>query len=208
MTAADPDPGTGWRSTLVSVGLGLALLGGRALDPGTVPALAWAALAACPFGAWVGARRLVPLLALPAVWLLLEPGPRMGGALVALIGLAVLGAGLAGLATRMAAGTRASVAGSLLLAGVLLTALPILAGPGSGPGWDPALVAGLLDLSPVTLVVEAAGHDWLRDPAIYDRAGGDAIGPGLRAPLGPLAAGVPALVGCGALGVSRALDRS
>ena len=208
MTAADPDPGIGWRSTLVSVGLGLALLAGRALDPGPVPALAWAALAACPFGAWVGARRLVPLLALPAVWLLLEPGPRTGGALVALIGLAVLGAGLAGLATRMAAGSRASVAGSLLLAGALLTALPILAGPGSGPGWDPALVAGLLDLSPVTLVVEAAGHDWLRDPAIYDRAGGDAIGPGLRAPLGPLAAGVPALVGCCAHGVSRALDRS
>jgi len=208
MTADDPVPGSGWRATLVSVALGLALLAGRALAPGPVPALAWAALAAAPLGAWVGARRLVPLLALPAAWLLLEPGPRAGGALVALIGLALLGAGLTSLAIRRAPGARATVAGSLLLAGAVLTALPILAGPGSGPGWDPVLVAGLLDLSPVTLVVEAAGHDWLRDPAIYDRAGGDAIGPGLRAPLGPLAAGVPALVGCGALGASRALDRS
>jgi hypothetical protein len=89
----------------------------------------------------------------------------------------------------------------------LLTALPLALGPASGPGWDPALVAWTLDLSPVTLVIEAAGHDWLRDPAIYDAAGGDAIGPDLRTPLGWLAAGVPALVGCAALGAARARVR-
>jgi len=203
--------------------LGCTLLAGRLLSSQPVPALAWAALAAAPLGAWVGARGLLALLLAPGVWLLVEPGPRPGGALAAVAALALLGAGLGDLAAGLgdlAAGAgpqaashtrpepgRLSCACGLALLAALLTALPLALGPASGPGWDPALVAWTLDLSPVTLVIEAAGHDWLRDPAIYDAAGGDAIGPDLRTPLGWLAAGVPALVGCAALGAARARVR-
>ncbi len=196
--------------------LGCTLLAGRLLSSQPVPALAWAALAAAPLGAWVGARGLLALLLAPGVWLLVEPGPRPRGALAAVAALALLGAGLgdlaAGVGPQAASHTRPqpgrlSCACGLALLAALLTALPLALGPASGPGWDPALVAWTLDLSPVTLVIEAAGHDWLRDPAIYDAAGGDAIGPDLRTPLGWLAAGVPALVGCAALGAARARVR-
>lgn len=204
------------RHAALVAALGCALLAGRLLSAQPVPALAWAALAAAPLGAWAGVRGLPALLAAPAAWLVAEPGPRPGGALVAVAALALLGAGLGALAAGAQPGSperaelvpgRLAAAGALALLAALLTVLPLALGPASGPAWDPALVARALDLSPVTLVVEAAGHDWLRDPAIYDAAGGDAIGPDLRTPLGWLAAGVPALVGCAALGAARARVR-
>lgn len=173
---------------------------GRAFGPTPVPALAWAALTLPVVCAWWG-RPAAFLATLPTVgWLALGEAPRPFLAAAALWSLALLGA-TAG-STAKDAGDRARIALGLLVLFSTLTAAPLLAGDEASP----RTLARLHDLSPVTLVAEAAGHDWLRDPAVYDRAGGDRIGPELRTPHGRLAAGVPALLGFALLLARRLLS--
>ena len=75
------------------------------------------------------------------------------------------------------------------------------------PPWSPGVTSWLLDLSPRTLLMESAGLDWMRHPAMYEAAGTDRLGPGLRTVFaGPVAGSTTLLVGCAAL-AGRALIR-
>lgn len=75
------------------------------------------------------------------------------------------------------------------------------------PPWSPEVAARLLDVSPRTLLMESAGVDWMRHPAVYEAVGTDRIGPGLRSVFrGPVAGSATLLVGCVAL-AARALHR-
>lgn len=146
----------------------------------------WLALLALPLGVLAGAARSQLVLLAPAVlWLALLAlaNARAGGAglpradlgWTALVGLYCLG-GAIGVA---APGARWPCAGLAFLAAGLLCALPLGAALLAEP-WPPALAARLLDLSPVGLVLECAGSDWMRDPLVYVSAGTADIGPDLR----------------------------
>ena len=79
----------------------------------------------------------------------------------------------------------------------MVVSLPGAAGLSAEPVWSPRAAALLLDFSPATLLVESAGVDWMRQPAVYGPAGADAIGPDLRLPWrGELAGPAVFLVGC------------
>jgi hypothetical protein len=189
--------------------------------------LVWAALAAAPLGAlstaagstggrWAGLTALAPLV---LVWAIVPGkllGAHGGGAFgraapslpwagAVLVGLSCAGAGLALLARgrsaaiqpiKGASSSAARVALVLLVLGAGLHGLPTRAGLGRSP-WPPEIAARALDVSPVTLVAEAAGIDWARRPAIYGPAGADSLGPTLRTPWRPALAGAGALMlGC------------
>jgi hypothetical protein len=90
--------------------------------------------------------------------------------------------GLCGHALARAFGVRAT---TLLVISTGLCLLPSI------PGWigealPPQHSALILDLSPWTWVMEAAGLDWLRHAAIYEPAGALDIDPGLRQAFQPL----------------------
>lgn len=167
-------PAMRWR-LLVGV-----LLGALGLLPGSAGAcdgntlLGWLALSAPALGAWLaGARAGAELVLVPLAWSLawlacvgarFSPWPPcVVGGLFAL-GVALgrrHGSGAAGAAFFLA----------LAAAGLAL-----------GFGWlpdgaalaqrEPALAARLLDLSPLVLVFDAAGFDWLHaQPEVYARAG-------------------------------------
>lgn len=159
--------------------------------------LAWLALCAAPVGvltAGVGRAALLPPLAWAAVVCVHAPWA----------GLAIAGYLAAGVALgRARPATRVADAGLLLLGAALLAGAPSLGGlTGHGP-FSPEITARLLDLSPVVLVLESAGIDWLRHPAVYGPAGGDALGPDLRGPWsGALAGTGVLLVGCGLFALS------
>lgn len=182
--------------------LGLAAAGvGLAGAPPEPLGLAWLALVAAPAGTLAGGLGRAGL-AVPAVWAgwLLAAG--LPWAAAAVLGLVALGAAVG---TRRPT-TRVADAGVLLLLGAALAGLPSLGGVAGHAPWSPKTTAVLLDLSPVVLVVECAGVDWLRHPAVYGPAGGDAIGPVLRGPWsGPLAGSVSLLVGCLLLAGARVL---
>ncbi len=72
-----------------------------------------------------------------------------------------------------------AVAGLLWIGAGLLTALPAGAGLLHQP-WSPRVTAQLLDLSPQVWAFEAGGFDWLRHPAVYERAGTADLSPDLR----------------------------
>src|SRR6185295_5414128 len=99
-------------------------------------------------------------------------------------------------------------AGIVLLCEAFLCALP-LSGALLRTRPAPAVNARLLDLSPATLVVECAGVDWMRHPAVYDAASTSDIDPILRSPYdGRLAGGLVFVVGCAlALCLQRVRDR-
>ena len=167
------------------------------LDPER--ALGWLALWALPAGV-LAARSdrpwrvvlLAPVLLGVFVAPALEvPDPIGGGAAAA--GLYALGVGLGlGLAT-----TAWRAAGAAWLTAVALAGLPSLAGVGSPAPWPPALAARLLDVSPIGLVAESAGIDWMRHATVYDPVGSSSIGPELRAAWpGRLAGAAVLLLGC------------
>ena len=196
-----PQSMTGVLTALAALGF----LGGL-FDPGDrnlEATLVWAAMWAAPAGALSaldGRRGWLALVGLALAWILVSPrtGP-LGGAV--LLGLFLFGRGAAQVSGRRERSVTPALV--LLLAAFLLVALPVRGGLGRRP-WSPHVAARTLDLSPATWVVEAAGIDWLRRPSVYERAGGDAIGPSLRAPYDPMLAGVAALVvGLVALGLGQ-----
>ena len=158
--------------------LGLLVPGEPSETGRVIVLLGWLALLAPAAGAFVAARgtALWPLaLVAPAVWMALVgvidasslhglPTPAWAG--VAWTGLYLSGFGIG----CVQSGRPFAYAGALLF---LATSLFALSGAFgfrvAGGGHE--LAAWLLDLSPVTLVVECAGIDWMRHPAIYDVAG-------------------------------------
>jgi len=200
---------------LASVGLVGALPlaagpGGRASDP--LLLVAWLALCAAPCGAALGALGLRPWpygAALVGAWGTLVvviagtaardvPTPLWG--VLALAGLVALGAALGTLA-----GDSARTALALGCVGLALALAPVAPGLVGVP-WPAPLASLSLDLSPVTLVAEASGLDWMRTAGVYDSAGTDRLE---RAPWSGELAGPGALVlGCAALGFAALVCRS
>ncbi len=167
-----------WTLVLASLGA----LGAGALDPpgpraGADPlfAMVWAGIAAPLAGALAGRLRLTPWtygLAAPAAWTLalvwastdsprIAPTPLWAAA--AWMGLFALGGALGRFRAE-----RTSQAPYYVALGA--TALNAAAwAPGAlGSPWPPELASALLDLAPVTLVVECAGLDWMRHGFLYD----------------------------------------
>ena len=183
---------------------------GLAIGADAWSVLAWLALAAPAAGHLVAraasTRRgtFVAWCAPPVLWALLVVAlasrsaapPAWPGA------LAVCGLYALGLATGRVG--RSGAAG----AGVWLAALALLAGAPMGWGvvtrpWPPEIAAFLLDLSPLSVVLESAGADWMRHPAVYDPAGTLDIGPQMRVAWRGTLAGPGLLVlGCAALGAA------
>lgn len=176
---------------------------------GTVFAIAWAALVAPAAGHLSAAgrsgtlRRIAPLI----VWFValgafawLQGAPVQGWAAAALAGLFLLGSATGRAFQQPWLGASLWMIVSCALAGAA-TGFGQLAKP-----WPPAQAALLLDLSPLSLVLECAGVDWMRHPALYDPAGTLDIGPELRqAWRGTVAGPATFVVGCIALAASSAL---
>jgi hypothetical protein len=219
-SARPPRPTT--RARDFAVPLAIALAGGLGALPGTaqrsdpVALLAWLALWAAPAGYLAGAARLPhwALLALPpAAWMGLEAVvdglssrdlPAPAWAALAWTGLYAAGFGVNRLAPRGAA----AGAGALLLLGALLAALPIAPGHLGSP-LPPALAARLLDLSPVTLLAECSGLDWMRHPAVYAPAGAADIDPATRVAFsGALAGPIAFVVGCALATLGEGIGRA
>jgi len=137
----------------------------------------------------------------PALWalglcLVAPVPPRVDLALACLVGLFAAGLGLGRCLDRQRSAAVWSGAGAVFLGGALASALPALGGVAGEAPWSPAWAAGWLDLSPVALVVEVSGLDWMRHAAVYAPVGADSIGPELRQPHGTLAGMTVLLVGC------------
>lgn len=136
--------------------------------------------------------------------------PGRGAASAVLSGLFLSGVALAPSGPEPSPRLRAAIGRASLL--VLLCWCTDGAAGGWGilrpvPPWSPEVAARLLDLSPMTLLMESAGVDWMRHPAIYEAAGTDRIGPGLRSVFrGPVAGSATLLVGCATL-AAHALHR-
>ncbi|MBM3978539.1 MAG: hypothetical protein FJ299_16320 [Planctomycetes bacterium] len=111
----------------------------------------------------------------------------------------------AGAALARSVRNEANCALSLGVLGLGLALWPVAPGI-SGLPWPPSLASLALDCSPVTLVVEASGIDWMRTAGLYDAAGTDRLE---RAAWAGELAGPGALVlGCAALGVAALVRRS
>lgn len=178
--------------------LALAVGGAGWLAAGSGPlALAWLALAAAPIGALAAPPRGESVWpALLAAGVLVGPLVFSGDFLAAwvVIGLFLLGAAAS------VEGAKVPSAAMCLVVGTALAMAPAWAGAAGHAPFPSETTARLLDLSPVVLVVESAGVDWLRHPAVYGPAGGDAIGPDLwTPPKGALAGSALVLVGCALL---------
>lgn len=162
-------------------GLGaLPSLSSGAGDPAAF--LAWVALLAPAAGAFAVHLQLSPLpwgAAAPSSWVLglvwcaaasprIVPTPLWGAA--AWMGLFALGAAGAQLwARRDLKPTYVAALASLALASAAWA-------PGrAGAPWSPDVTALWLDLSPLTLVAECAGLDWMRTPLVYDAAQTDRL---------------------------------
>jgi hypothetical protein len=215
-TSPRPEPGSARSLAIVLLVAAGGLLGalgtlderagaGRAADP--VALLAWLSIYALPAGWLVRGLgpRLVPFgIAAPGAWMAvlalvdersaLDLPTPLWAALV-WSGAFAAGHGLAGL-LGPASGTAARTwggAGVLLLLGGLLAGLPGAGGAAARP-WPPAAARRLLDLSPASVVIESAGVDWMRHPALYDPVGTDRF---LRRPhRGALAGPVALVLGC------------
>ncbi len=121
---------------------------------------AWPFAAAIP-GAWMIALVIVSASAGRDV-----ASPLWG--MLAIAGLFAAGAGAAHLARKQAWST----CGALLLVGAGLAMLPALPGR-SGAPWPVSVARVALDLSPITLVAECSGVDWMRSAAVYGPVGSD-----------------------------------
>ncbi len=135
-----------------------------------------------------------------ALWAALLPAlPDRSGALLALGGLALLGAGLG----VWFPNRRGALASLLLLGAAGLAWAPSMGGLWGAAPWSPQVAARLLGCSPATLVAEAGGLDWLRHSSVYDPVGGDSMGPSLYRPWGSLAGALPGVVGFAAGALRR-----
>lgn len=162
-------------------GLGCLSGAGGAFDPVTL--LGWLALVAPAAGVLCGARGVAwfPFaLAVPGSWsLLLVLAEARGGngrwtllwAICALVGLFGLGFA-AGRRTRFPLrGAGLALLGTLGLSGAALGFGLLVDGSGLARA-DPWLAARLLELSPLVLVFDCAGHDWVHaQPEVYAGAG-------------------------------------
>jgi hypothetical protein len=180
-----PSPDRGQLLMLGACALAGALgaLGGASGAADPVALLGWLALLAPPAGALCGGARiaLFPFaFVVPAAWTcmltLSVAGVARGPATplwaaCALAGLFALGWALG---ARSAAPARA--AGALFLAGLLLAGASIggglLAGGAELARQHPRAAARLLDLSPLVLVFDCAGFDWVHaQPEVYAASG-------------------------------------
>ncbi|MBJ02925.1 MAG: hypothetical protein CMK00_08665 [Planctomycetes bacterium] len=199
-------------AVLVLAGLGAPplVMGGT----GSLGLLVWLALVAMPVGVMAGGLglRLWPAgWAVPGLWMILlalvesragNPLPTAPWAVMAWFGLFAVGFSLGHLRPE-AVWTRAACSlASCALASGLLTLWGWGAGHSAGV-WPAQIGASLLDISPVALVTECAGLDWMRHPAVYQNGGTAHMGPELRtAWQGSLAGPGVFLFGCLALGLS------
>lgn len=190
-------------AAIASLGAVGALPGARgASDP--LALAAWLAIAAAPAGFLAGASRLPvwpPGLLAPAAWMGLfafvdgfspRDVPSPAWAALAWTALYVAGLGLG----RRAEGARFVGACALLLAGAAASALPLWGAFARAPLSAP-VAARALDLSPAVFVLECAGVDLARHPAVYDAAATVDIDPSLRTPWrGSLASPLALVLGC------------
>jgi len=207
------------RQLLLALALGAigalgTLPGAHGADP--LAALAWIALVALPCGIGCGALalRAWPFAAsVPALWMiaLALAGVASERALSTPVWAALAWTGIYaagwGIGRASRSGVRACAAGLCL--SVLASVLPA-AGEFLGQPWPPRVAARLLDLSPVSVCMESAGVDWMRQPAVYEPAGALDIDPGLRQPWrGKLAGPGLLMLGCAlaAFGAARARAR-
>ena len=205
---------------MLGIGLGLLIVPRFAWPAANASPALWCAISSAAFGALVGAgsrefggRQAVAFASCAAVTgpiaLALDPGLLSAlaapwGAVGALSGLGLSGAALGAWAARSGLSGFAVAAWLLLLS---------LLGHGAAAGWGlmgeapafgPGLTALLLDVSPHGFVLECGGVDWMRGPGLYEPAGTDRIGPGLRASWsGSVAAPLLVVVGCVALLAAR-----
>ncbi len=202
---------------LVTLGLGAAgCLGALPLTRSGAPEplafLAWAALFAPVAGALAVHARLTPLpwgFAAPSSWVVglvwcaassprLVPTPLWAAA--AWMGLFALGAAGAQLwARRDSSATYVAVLASLALS-VAAWAPGVVGAP-----WSSEVTALLLDLSPLSLVTECAGVDWMRTPLVYETAQTDRFE--RAAWRGELAGPVCLLVGYASWALARRVRR-
>ncbi len=86
-------------------------------------------------------------------------------------------------------GKKSPISASLLALALclFLTGVPAGFWLFSDPPWSANLAARLLDLSPAALLLETAGVDFLRLPAVYGPVGADSMDPNLRLAWGNLA---------------------
>jgi len=168
---------------------GCALAGGLGLLPGAgggadpVALLGWLALLAPAAGVLCGGSgaAFFPFaLAVPACWLLLLVlgAARAVGTLPSPLWAACALTGLFGLGFALGARTRSPwpVAGLALVLGLVLSGasvgLGLLAGGSELAREHPAAAARLLDVSPLVLLFDCAGHDWTHaQPEVYAQGG-------------------------------------
>jgi hypothetical protein len=184
-----------------------------ALDPVTF--LGWTTLLAPAAGALCGARGLALFpfaLSVPAAWVLLlaalPAGSGRGFASLAWPACALAGLFAAGLAGGARSRDALHTAGALLLLGLVLSAAApgfgLVAGGAELARAHPRLAAWLLDASPLVLVFECAGWDWIHaQPEVYADAGVEWIL--RRAYPGNLAGPAVLVVGCALAIFARAL---
>ncbi len=207
-TSITPEPRVSARSLSIAFAIAavgaLGALPGSRSGPDPIALLAWLSLWSLPAGFAYGAAGL-PLWPLapvvPALWMALVAlvdGVSMrdlaspAWCALAFSGLFAAGVGVGRLAPRS---LWLGVGALLLLCG-FLAMLPAGAGVLDRP-WPPRVSALLLDFSPTTLLVECAGVDWMRHPAMYDAAATADIDPSLRtAWRGILAGPASFLLGC------------
>jgi hypothetical protein len=176
---------------------------GSSGEPDPRALLVWLALIAVPTGCAVGGSRLrlwplVPVV--PALWCLevgiIDALSERDLRDPALSALALAGLYFAGVAIgRTWPRGKWRTSAALFLVTALVSGLPLLGLHLRSP-WPSELRARLLDFSPVTLVSECAGIDWMRQPVIYDAAGTVDIDPTMRSPFrGSLAGAIVFVVG-------------
>jgi len=174
-----------------------------ALDPVTV--LGWMALCAPAAGAACGARgiALLPGALVPATWMLqlawVQSGAERGFATLGWAGCALSGLFALGLALGRRARSALPTAGALLFLGLVLSSAALgfglVAGGAELARSHPHLAARLLDASPLVLVFDCAGWDWVHaQPEVYADAGVEWLQ--RRAYRGNLAGPAVLVVGC------------
>ncbi len=168
----------------VCIALGALGCVGLAGPPDPVTELAWLALLAPAAGAGLGARGLALFpfgLVVPGSWsfflVLADAASERDLATPAWSAAAVGGLFALGLALgRLVRSGPVALAGLVLFAGCVLVGLPLGFGLGEPEAvlarQHPGLAALFLDLSPLVLVFDCGGYDWLHaNDAVYARSG-------------------------------------
>lgn len=165
---------------------------------------AWLSIAAFPAGFLAGSSSLAPwplAASIPAVWMGLfafvdgfspRDVPSPAWAALAWSGLFAAGYGAGHRCERV----RFAGACVSFLGGALLCALPLWGSFARAP-LPPRIAALALDAAPAVFVLECAGVDVARHPAVYDAASTVDIDPAMRTPWrGSLASPLALVLGC------------